>query len=142
MNNIITKKEIEILTENQLQYSDEKIQHFINKGKTFLNDGIKAKEYISNLVMTASIGDVMENEGDYKQLQEKCQSLKDAAKALANQLYNIVEMYDITERPASIQTLEYNIYDPIENLKDNFRDLWEVIEALFSVGHDMKNINS
>lgn len=137
---IISEKQVKILTEQQISYTDDSLSKYYELGKNYLSKLLPVKKEYMKQIMKASISDMLYNEKRYtfllEQLTNKIEKLED----LIEKLYNVVDKYEITNRPDVVRNIEYEIINVMESNKYDMESLKDILESLFTSANDMRKL--
>lgn len=137
---LISEKQRKLLAENQLHYTDEKLQEFFQKGLQYLAKIIQVKNQYANQVVLTSINDIIENEEKYTELLKNIKEYIERVDNIYEKLYNVTEMYDFMDRPQIVSRLEYDVVNKIEDVKYRLENIFDVLESAIDLANDMKKV--
>lgn len=137
---VISENQAKLLTENQVFYTEEKLQEFFKKGLEYLAKINEVKNQYANQVVLTSFNDIIENKEKFMSLKENIKDYATKVDNIHEKLYNVVEMYDVTERPEIVSNLEYNVVDKIEDVKYRLENILDVLESATDLAEEMGKV--
>jgi len=121
---------------SEIGYSPKKIEEFTETAKKTLQNGISAFTKYKNLILNISLLDVVNNIEKYKELLSDMNGDHDAIHAIFDKLFDVVDKYDILDRPDSIRKLE-DLVNNIDNLTLDIYYLMNALENIIEAGEDL-----
>jgi len=120
----------------EVGYSPKKIEEFTETAKKTLQNGISAFTKYKNLILNISLLDVVNNTEKYKTLLSDIDSDHDTIHAIFDKLFDVVDKYDILDRPDSIRKLD-DLVNNIDNLTLDIYYLMNALENIIRAGEDL-----
>jgi len=121
---------------SEIGYSPKKIEEFTETAKKTLQNGISAFTKYKNLILNISLLDVVNNTEKYKTLLSDIDSDHDTIHAIFDKLFDVVDKYDILDRPDSIRKLD-DLVNNIDNLTLDIYYLMNALENIIRAGEDL-----
>jgi hypothetical protein len=120
----------------EVGYSPKKIEEFTETAKKTLQNGISAFTKYKNLILNISLLDVVNNTEKYKELLSDIDSDHDTIHAIFDKLFDVVDKYDVINRPDSIRKLE-DLVNDIDNLTLDIYYLKGALDNIIEAGNDL-----
>jgi hypothetical protein len=119
-------KLLDILKEQELSYSPDKLQEYIKKCTN--NIAIAKREYNKCLIMvkSLSINDVIDGEGKYEGMLSQMESIKTALRKKYDEYWGVIDSYPTQDAPDGVWQLEKLTTD-LEECEYNISDLNEIL---------------
>jgi hypothetical protein len=121
---------------SEIGYSSKKIEEFTETAKKTLQNGISAFTKYKNLILNISLLDVVNNTEKYKTLLSDMDSDHDTIHTVFDKLFDVVDKYDIFDRPDNIKKLE-DLVNDIDNLTLDIYYLMSALENIIEAGEDL-----
>jgi len=121
---------------SEIGYSPKKIEEFTETAKKTLQNGISAFTKYKNLILNISLLDVVNNTEKYKTLLSDMNNDHDTIHAIFDKLFDVVDKYDILDRPDSIRKLD-DLVNNIDNLTLDIYYLMNALENIIRAGEDL-----
>ena len=121
---------------SEIGYSSKKIEEFTETAKKTLQNGISAFTKYKNLILNISLLDVVNNTEKYKTLLSDMDSDHDTIHTVFDKLFDVVDKYDIFDRPDNIKKLE-DLVNDINNLTLDIYYLMSALENIIEAGEDL-----
>jgi hypothetical protein len=121
---------------SEIGYSSKKIEEFTETAKKTLQNGISAFTKYKNLILNISLLDVVNNTEKYKILLSDMDSDHDTIHTVFDKLFDVVDKYDIFDRPDNIKKLE-DLVNDIDNLTLDIYYLMSALENIIEAGEDL-----
>ena len=131
----IIKKIIQEEFENNINYSYDDINKFIDESNNILN--IVRKQYLikEEMVLDVNVREIIENISNYEQLLTHLNDTKEKVEDKYNKFYNIVELYEKqyenNELYNKLKILEKNT-DELSDYVDKFNNLSFFLDSIIT----------
>jgi hypothetical protein len=121
---------------SEIGYSSKKIEEFTETAKKTLQNGISAFTKYKNLILNISLLDVVNNTEKYKTLLSDMEGDHDTIHTIFDKLFNVVDKYDMFNRPDNIIKLE-DLVNNMDNLTLDIYYLMGALENIIEAGNDL-----
>lgn len=139
---IISERQKNIILENQVHYTEEKLQEFFKRGIQYLAKVNNIKNQYANKILMISFNEIIEDTEKFLELKEDIKNDIEKIDDIFQKLYNVVEMYEITNRPDVVSRIEYDVVNKIEHIKYDIEIFLDVLESAIDLSNDLKKVIS
>lgn len=138
---ILTESQISRLIEQTVQFSPEKIDQFNATLSALIEKEIKNYNYLVNMILSTTLGDIIENEEKYRNISKEIDK-KSQIFSNENDKYNkIIDMYYLNEDfPENVKKLE-KLNDLLDTLQNNFSSLYYALDDILDAVNTMNELD-